>query len=60
MKKQLLNEIVEKKGKKIEFAIVTILIMARVIFLKRINLSIKVLKDTKTKSVFILIKKRTA
>ena len=37
MKKQLLKEIIEKKEKKIEFAIITILKMEKVVFLKKIN-----------------------
>ena len=37
MKKQLLKEIIEKKEKKIEFAIITNLEMEKVVFLKKIN-----------------------
>jgi hypothetical protein len=60
MKKQLLNEIIEKKGKKIEFAIVTNLDNGESYIFEKDKSIDKSIENIKTKSVFILIKKRTA
>ena len=43
MKKELLKKIIEKKNKKIEFAIITNLEMVKAVFLKKINLCTKIL-----------------
>ncbi len=58
MKKHLLKEIIEKKEKKIEFAITTNLENGESCIFEKDKPIDKILKNTKIKSIFILIKKR--